>query len=452
MSTQVSIRFQMPMMPASQAQRILGTEARIPVQVRRIATAATRGKGEAPPLMTALVPLRDGAASLALEPGTYHLRATLPNGERLSETVEITNQQAQQTITLQAAYNAPNETSGWAYVLAEPRRNMSRQADLIMKPSSISLGRGRLSDMAKFSGSDGAKVIADGGGERLIALESSDPGTGDARLWIEKSDGWIPSETSGWDIQPRPFNDPNALVQWQGNVAPAERLWLEVLHPGHASKFALLSPSPADQQTRVLLKLDQIDHLDADPINIILESGNETASVLLAYMHRGDTQAAQAVGAPLLEQAQSLLQGKFSDFTSAVIAAYYMHQYGPTGASTPGWWLAWLRNLDEHFPAHADGAVLRAWQLLHIQDTKAAAERFIAAAGRGLPLFTRGVRLLIDGLELIADLNTGTTGLRDTLVQVRRLASTLDWTEATTTRWGIIRDAAFMPIRCGEVV
>jgi len=271
-------------------------------------------------LQTLLVPLRDGEAQVALEPGTYHLRTTLPNGDRLSDTVQIIEQEARQSIALQLPYNAPNEDSGWAYVLAEPQRRASRQASLTSKPSSFKLGRSRVSPqpnrqtpLEAFMTIGGSAVFGREVAERHV-VPPVDPG--DARLWNETQNGWQPQSSSQWLLRPQPFaNDPNALVQWQGRVECSQRLWLELPHPGHASKFALIPPSQFGEHTRILLKNDQIDLSNADPINIIVETGGEASGVLLAYLHQGEIEAARAVGGALIDHAQSLLFNKLTDFT-----------------------------------------------------------------------------------------------------------------------------------------
>ncbi|MEK7951736.1 hypothetical protein [Luteolibacter soli] len=518
MSTQVSIGFQLPMMLPSSSEQRMGTEALIPVQVRRaldesVNANPSRGSSST----TALVPLRGGTRSLDLDPGTYHLRATLPNGDSISETVEVTATASQQTITLHAPYSAPNENSGWAYLLNETRREVSRQADLLTDAAhqikSVAVGRAKdfASDSRNLSDPKdkiGAYIIR---GKSLTLDHSNKNIPPDVIFWKEDKGTWTRDPATDWDQHPHPYNDPDALVRWKGPVPVTTRLWLQLENHrgGTFSKFALLCPSRTGEPTRILLQLDAIDARDTDPINIIQETGSEAAAVLLAYLHRGDNESARAVGTDLTSRARQLIQGKFDDFTSAIIAAYFTHQFGYTEGTDHTWWPNWLRNLDEAFPAYSDGTVIHAWHLLSQHQTDSdsdspnsgetspdsikaspnteasansseasgnltdashapittspdlaeasansiatspflieACARLIEAADRGLPLFTRGVRMLLDGLELAVAYFPHDETLKSAATQIRRQAVTLDWTEVTTTRWGKIEATTFTP-------
>jgi hypothetical protein len=60
----------------------------------------------------------------------------------------------------------------------------------------------------------------------------------------------------------------------------------------------------------------------------------------------------------------------------------------------------WARNLAERFEAHSDGAVIWATQLSATQGQKAEVENYLRiAVSRGVPIFSEGLRLLLEHLR-----------------------------------------------------
>ena len=73
----------------------------------------------------------------------------------------------------------------------------------------------------------------------------------------------------------------------------------------------------------------------------------------------------------------------------------------------PNYWHDWVRNLMNWFPWLPDGAIQHAWvKLRHQQDENdrlEARESLLEGYRRGLPFYSRGVKLLLDGLTLFAN-------------------------------------------------
>jgi hypothetical protein len=71
------------------------------------------------------------------------------------------------------------------------------------------------------------------------------------------------------------------------------------------------------------------------------------------------------------------------------------------------YWHGWIKNLMKWFPWIPDGAIQFGWFMLHkgqnAGDEAAARNALLTAYQRGLPLYSAGVRWLLDGLTLLAD-------------------------------------------------
>jgi hypothetical protein len=168
---------------------------------------------------------------------------------------------------------------------------------------------------------------------------------------------------------------------------------------------------------------------DDDPMGVAVRGPNATADALLGFLAAGAFGQARRVGGRFAEDAERLFREKRRDPSSAAVAGYFLLQADLDRLHD------WTENLASWFPWLPDGAVIRAWHLLHLGgDARAAAarERLVEAARRGIPLFTRGLRLLVDGLRLFADRDPADGPVSDALAAVRPYAEAADWSATTT--------------------
>ena len=148
---------------------------------------------------------------------------------------------------------------------------------------------------------------------------------------------------------------------------------------------------------------------------------------LLRFLSRGAYESARN----LFEHgsvAERYLYGDVDDPLGAAVGGYYLLRAGQLDRMHH-----WPANLDERFPWLPDGAIIHAWYLLRrpgAQDVDLARQRLVAAARRGTPVFTEGVRPLRDGLRLFEDGEDSHAGELTTEIRarVRKLACALDWT------------------------
>ena len=192
-----------------------------------------------------------------------------------------------------------------------------------------------------------------------------------------------------------------------------------------------------------------------DDLVVEVTTQNAEAEALLGYLRTGSGEAADVT-------AEALLQHKLGDPIAAAIGGYYLLRTANLGRLAE-----WAPNLSEWFPWMADGAVIDAWQHIHAgrdqpgnadEHFNAAHQRLLLAAQRGVPVYTEGLKLLVDGLRLLsADtqaryLKGWPKWLRDFLLRfssthsgetnaalsfIEPFAVSADWSAATVTYSGM---------------
>src|SRR2546427_3509155 len=131
---------------------------------------------------------------------------------------------------------------------------------------------------------------------------------------------------------------------------------------------------------------------------------DEDFAPVLGYLADGQTALASRA---LNEQAVELLANKLLNPFGAAAGGYVLLQRALQKTEIETSWRIWIRNLTNWFPTLPDGFVIRGTLLLHnlraqgdpdIDSSQAAEECFHRAVQLGVPLFSSGVRLLLDGL------------------------------------------------------
>jgi len=168
------------------------------------------------------------------------------------------------------------------------------------------------------------------------------------------------------------------------------------------------------------------------PLEVMVSTNNWVAETLLAMMKRGQLKDARALIS--VADAEELLLYKRRDPPSAAIGGYYILKAGELDRLHD-----WANNLANWFPWLPDGAIIHAWQLIKtnnhsLRDYMKIKERLLEAYGRGVPVYTEGVRLLYEGLlQLSAFFYRADREIEKTLEQVRALISLVDWNQGITT-------------------
>ncbi len=157
-----------------------------------------------------------------------------------------------------------------------------------------------------------------------------------------------------------------------------------------------------------------------------LTIGDPMINTVLGYINMGAVH--KAVELVNLGHAQRMLYSKLSCPFAATVGGYLL----VLGLDRNGYraqsdtWQTWVRNLDLWFEWLPDGAILHAALhfMLGATTREKAYEALMRSYDRGLPFFTFGLKLMMDGMRYFAGL--GDAQARDRLVNLETIANSAD--------------------------
>lgn len=319
------------------------------------------------------IQLGDSRAVVLPRPGKYAVQVKLPSGQTMTRLCDV-QEGAPASVELAPAAGSPHESLEWA---------------TLSKPEAL---RGGDEDQ----------------------LQS---------VWLRL---WSRSSTADWSVVPwTPISvdrDPGVAQYTFGfrSMQQFGQYFLQVGGPSMAWKLVAL---PADDIHVLITGVAEGDG-KRDPVDMTVTSVEHRGEALLGYMAQGEMEEARSV-------AKALLHDKVENPTAAAAAAYFLLRTGDFEEFRR--WMANLANLMQWLP---DGSVIDAWAILRSArpDPVRARDRLVEAADRGLPVYTAGLRLLIDGLSLFAaDKMLKTPEIIAALEDVRRYGAAAEWRARTTT-------------------
>jgi hypothetical protein len=370
--------------------------------------------------------LRD-EAEVDVAPGTYLVRAHLPSGEIVSAQAQVGENETKK-IDLIPKQHSPQESLGWAYYL----KGVSRTGQPVNKSFSFEAalrGIGEESAGAESLSTPKLNLYfhhAKSGWHSLSALEDTH------NLKLPKADFPLEVEVDRAIRYLDPLTPVSLRLKTKRPLRKCPgQLWLRVGGDEPWSKFVAL---PSAKELRVLVTLDDDEPQQSDdPLNVIVDSGNPQAEAILGYLSSGDFGSAKLVGGQVVESAVQLLWDKVDDPTGAAIGGYLLlateHLFKVNWTNNLANWMEWL----------PDGAVIHAWHVLRQKkgDGKLARKWLIEAAKRGVPLYTQGLRLLFDGLNIFDMRADGKDkDVKAALERIRPYAAAADWRTPVTTFFG----------------
>jgi hypothetical protein len=164
------------------------------------------------------------------------------------------------------------------------------------------------------------------------------------------------------------------------------------------------------------------------PLRVSVVVRDTVMASVFGYLSSGDLPAAGRVA----ETAVDFLYQKGENPLAAAGGAYALVRM-PIDPKHPPVWVPWLQNLRHRFPWLPDGAILDGWAHLNgigrAPEVAEAASAFVAAAERGVPFYSAGVRLLFEGLtrvEATVEAASRPTGFAHAFEFARRLALRVD--------------------------
>ncbi len=249
------------------------------------------------------------------------------------------------------------------------------------------------------------------------------------------------------------------VLPWQGEK-PALRMmqiggdelpWRLISLPPTSRLVEVLlrrSRTPTGLNGGVVTKIASQDREVESLSHYLVSGAYETAGKISAWvLQRVEFEAAgvlEFANALPADQAERLLRDKLRNPYGALVGGYYLIKTGATERLHN-----WPNNFANWFKWLPDAAILHAWQLFgqmsrDHQDAagrrEKARERLLQAAQAGLPIFTDGMRYLIDGLTVC--LNAARQkGRADAEVELalrnaRRYAGAMDWNQRLLTFYG----------------
>jgi hypothetical protein len=344
---------------------------------------------------------------LTLEPGSYLVRAYLPSGEIVARQARV-EPGGQAVVSILPSKPSPRESLTWAYILKNVPDG-GRAATRSMFESTRHVPR------------RGGEVVSERSGIEMT-------------LWshaVSPQNSWQRVEAGLTLDESAAPNDPNALAEASVDV-PAGQYWLEVRGGGFPTRFVALAPN-GSRRTHVLVVADDRSEPAFDPIDVMVNLGNRRAEAILSFLSLGSLEEAKRLGESLVDQAETMLAQKVADPIAATVAGYYLLK-----ASALDRLHDWTANLANMFTWLPDGPVIRAWHLLRLPepDPKEIRTLLVDAAARGLPLFTQGLRMLHDGLGLLARSEPDDLSTSGALQSIRPYTAAANWSALTTTFYG----------------
>jgi hypothetical protein len=189
----------------------------------------------------------------------------------------------------------------------------------------------------------------------------------------------ISSNEHAWSVGGDAFGPPREF-----QVSLRDGRFLRMQLPGNIRRVWLRADDLADDSIRLY--------------SIRLESEQPIADTILNYMKRGDLGAASAMD-EWAALSGDLLFEKHRDPYSAAVGAYMLLRLGRFDLLRD-----WPHNLADRFEYLPDGSILWASQLIQAgREPEQIRKYLFDAVKRGLPAYTEGVRLLLDGLRLLGD-------------------------------------------------
>jgi hypothetical protein len=361
------------------------------------------------------VPLSTNAElNYDFKPGSYLVRGSLPSGEFAACTVDLTNTPSAVAV-LRSHTQSPRESLSWAYYLQRaPVRSVAKTERT---------GVFELSEL-----------------NSKLSLPPIPPVT---NFWRHSAEGWtqfpvaqgLPRQgfftyvNYDWSVQAQEpdamlFIELNSELSWQYNLG---QFWIQVVSGLH-SQFVSVPPA---QKMRIYIVNNEPGNEFEPPFRVIVGSGTPTMQSLVGFLASGDFDSARSVGDQWLIVAEKMLKEKLEDAVAAAVAGYFLLRVGEHSRLHD-----WTRNLADWITWLPDGPVIRAFHVLSQKDPdmKEVRERLLQAVERGIPLYTQGLRMLFDGLNM---LNTRAGGkdplLQQALQNVRPYAATARWNSPVTS-------------------
>ena len=185
-------------------------------------------------------------------------------------------------------------------------------------------------------------------------------------------------------------------IVWQLDGPSFERPFDLAVEQNDGRRLLVRIPGNAN---RLWARVDRLEIERSVNYSVRVASSEPVADTILNYLCRGDYAAAAAMS-EWADESEQLLMSKMSDPYAATVGAYLLLKLQRFDQLRD-----WTRNLANAFSFMSDGCILWAAQLIQQQPRREHEIRkyLLLATERGLPIYTAGLRLLLDNLRMIGD-------------------------------------------------
>lgn len=230
------------------------------------------------------------------------------------------------------------------------------------------------------------------------------------------------------------FDASGQPVSGSGHLSGREAVWESGKGEGSEKEpfeLSLQMHSGAEARIRIpgnfrsiVARADRLRAEGSITYSIRVLSANPVADTVFNYLGRSELMAASAMS-EWAERAEFLLQSKVRDPFAAALGAYLLLKLGQFDSMHQ-----WAKNLADWFEYLPDGCVIWAWQLIRTDPTREQEiDQYLRkAAMRGLPVYSQGLRLLLDGLKLSGP------GQAKTFEDLENTAGQVIWEAPLTTQ------------------
>jgi len=314
-----------------------------------------------------------------LAPGRYLIQAYLPGGDVISSAINVSDAEGAKTIQLQAP-SSPHEWLSWQQLSGK----------VLADPDAASLHAPRAHVLGVVTGMSALVMPA------LV------------RVWNGAQLSVVPFQSK--IVQPA-VQRAGALTDYvftdQGTWVDQQGYYCVVTPSGSGALLAVL-PAPWRQSDgnpaiEVLVDGTRVEGSEW-PLSISVVVQDSVMASVFGYLTAGNQQLADQV-LDVEVAVEALYEKRYNPIAAAGAAYALVRSWARRPDRSPPAWASWFKNLRGLAPWMPDGSILDGWASLtgigRAKDIPSAAAAFVEAVDRGLPLYTAGVQLLYQGMDVV---------------------------------------------------
>lgn len=386
---------------------------------------------------------------IQLDPGKYLVEAILPSGETSYNEVTLTDPHDYQELLIGS--RSRHEWLTMQHFVGDTRRKAIRYDAIFTKQYLPEQFSSEVISFESYLDFDSSWAVFD---RYLRKSESGHQLSSSTSLTTLRD--YLPA-TSVHNFHPAFYDQNDSLFEFNSEILSGSRQYYLVnyLVPRFKRYFLIVNANNLTQLCCVLpvpwaqddheLTIQALVHLPAsiststsrergfhDELTVSIAVPDRRVGAVIGYLGSGMLPTAEK----LLKTATSMLYDKIVNPIAAAAGAYVMVFAEQSRERDE--WHDWVENLMNWFPWLPDGAIMHAWLKLTYgnkdSDLLKARNSLLEGYRRGIPFYSKGVKMLMDGLTLIAnDANHTDAEIEGALKVVRRVAMNTNMRQPFTT-------------------